>query len=818
MITQMDKKEETRGTETRKKGPENVPKLTPRGSVRVKGTKKVPTISKVVPRILISIVSITDRKSKINVPKPSPRGIVRVNGTIKVPSLKYVGKTPKELRRVKIFCNNMNIVQIKPMQNTSLQTKYGKTINPIKSRAEYPYKPSNQNTTRHAHAQNISYSVRKIWMDGLKITDIILEHFTELILSIMDYVAMATIRKSAAIQSYAIETSSTHKLWERQGVGLSGKARLDRGRKILRMTSEGEVEKRTKIVYGEVAKVNERSPELEIRKTAKRLRNLREGFGTTAMKSQIIGVLAECGIRPVTFYSYEEAKHGQRLNFVRIFLAGATVLEVRHGKLDNTIKIAKDKVCDKLAREAKDRPDSQLHTLEILTTAWIAKHQEVAEWQIEGDKLQRGERKEVVKLTKERKDKPGLKAPEMLDGEVSRGKGVAGRKLRLKDWELLPTSRRRGSVQDLAKTSGREAYRELLAERKLSAIFKATNILEEHGILEEVWEVKRDYWEGTLGKIITARVIEGLEFALMVGIDSEGKGAKLQLSLLSVAGVFTVVFDGFWMPVNIRKILREYKPVLCCDDGDDISLVVGNPWDFQILDPALLHFELEGWGKEGRTGVQHLGEGLGIPMLYVKKEIEKDMKARWEVRKVRYADWEKIKVLEGYKLAYCAVDSEIEVMAVLKMVLVMVLCTDHSTWPDNTTLMNVLDKLQYGQSNMTVDSEMKLLNINVRNIEEGTAGQTVSRKRAYALADKKKEAEEEDKPFDIDKAQDDLLERKRKGESETTDQDMTTSKKKGKKRGVGGMQGMNLSAFDEPGKKKTSIPRGPVSIGEFMIG
>ena len=46
MITQMDKKEETRGTETRKKGPENVPKLTPRGSVRVKAsTKTFSTVS-----------------------------------------------------------------------------------------------------------------------------------------------------------------------------------------------------------------------------------------------------------------------------------------------------------------------------------------------------------------------------------------------------------------------------------------------------------------------------------------------------------------------------------------------------------------------------------------------------------------------------------------------------------------------------------------------------------------------------------------------------------------------------------------------------
>ena len=106
----------------------------------------------------------------------------------------------------------------------------------------------------------------------------------------------------------------------------------------------------------------------------------------------------------------------------------------------------------------------------------------------------------------------------------------------------------------------------------------------------------------------------------------------------------------------------------------------------------------------------------------------------------------------------------------------------------------------------------------MRNIEEGTAGQTVSRKRKYALAGKKEEAEEEDKPFDIDEAQNDLLERKRKGENETTDQDMATSKNKGKKRGVGGIQGMNLSAFDEPGKKKTNIPRGPVSIGEIRIG
>ena len=589
---------------------------------------------------------------------------------------------------------------------------------------------SAKQTIATAHAQLSSCLKKKIYkILSLELTENKKLFFTEL--ANKSTMALSTVfakmsqeKRSQAMESYALEKEATLKGWWSKGLGLRGTEEIERGRKELKMGKEGELDRRKKELEADMNSLPGVIMNVWVRKAAEAMVDMKEGWDKNT-KSKLIGVLGMIGVRCVIF-NYNEDIKGTRLNINKGFLAGHWVVEHRKESSVKVSRRVRDRLFEKLAKEVKEKPEGDIDSMEKLVQIMKFRHSALHMWADMADRMEKGKRWQASETHLAGPDATSIKvaAPDELEGRF------CGRRLKASDWALLPSVKGRGSRQEKQKKDKREKFREAATRKRFKKVMDIYKPLENYTLLSEVWQVDRTSWE-ELGKFIMARAREGLKFVRLIGVDAEGQGATLQVSFLTETGTFTMVFLGFWIPTEFRRLLRDENVFVASDRGDDVSLIIGSAWNHIILDPALIAYETAGWGNEGRTGVAYLAEKVGVDMKYVKNKISKDISKQKEARFVRRGDWEGN--IKGFKSAYAAADSEMELANVVREAVLYTRAHNYKDWKPETDIYDVMRLLRYGEVNRTVNEKNKMTDNLHRNIKEGTAGLTVGVDRTYML-------------------------------------------------------------------------------------
>jgi hypothetical protein len=90
--------------------------------------------------------------------------------------------------------------------------------------------------------------------------------------------------------------------------------------------------------------------------------------------------------------------------------------------------------------------------------------------------------------------------------------------------------------------------------------------------------------------------------------------------LISVLDGCSFLFQGFWgLPLCILNLIKRRFPLLVYDRTDDWRQVTDDPDAWTIFDPASWMLDLKNFGLEGRTGVESVGEFLGLNLGVKKK-------------------------------------------------------------------------------------------------------------------------------------------------------------------------------------------------------
>ena len=545
----------------------------------------------------------------------------------------------------------------------------------------------------------------------------------------MSWKEMGADRNSKAIASLANATREEQKEWEREFAGLMKKEKMEEGRRNIRLEKEDGMEVRERNMNEALEGVLWYDIGLHVERVVKAAEPIVMGVGDQALKGRLQSSLSKAGVRPVCFTATAKAAGGKQQQYTCISMCGQEMRCNKPSKKKQGIQDAKNIVMVRLMGELRAVKGGR-NGLRVKVREMIEKHKAVERWQNIADELGKGEEVQIEKMTVGENRIP---LPAIFQGLQP---VVAGHRIEVGDWYLQPSHQDKGSKDDIKRKESRTDYmkeKEVTKFENVKDIWKATL---NGRMCTEIWHVMKGCWKKTYKAAVTARIQECLEFAEIGGCDAEDKGARIQLSLLSDRGPVTFIFGLYWIPVEVQKILEKREVVMAADCQDDVSLLVLKPWEATVIDPALAYYEIvDKWADQGRYGVEYLGRFLGLDITWLKRIAKKDKTLNGEEKTVRWKDWWKEKI-SPMKACYCALDSEVMLMAMLAAAWVWSKAKDLDDWEDGVGVKTIIEEMRIDGKNMIIDEEKKLETCRDMSIVTKGGGRARARVRTYRFDDK----------------------------------------------------------------------------------